>query len=311
MPALPTSLALWRDRRGRLSALRVATLAVLLWPVVLLGYDAATRGLGSRPLNDVIHRSGWWALIFLIASLAITPLRRATRAGKLIDVRRMIGVAAGLYALVHLGLYVADQGFSLVKVATEIVSRLYLTIGFVALVALTILTATSNDTAVKRLGGMTWRRLHQLSYLGTVLALVHFFQQTKADVTVPTLYAGIVAWLFGYRILARTLGEAALSPAWLAALAVAAAAVTFLGEAVGIAIAFRQPVAEFVPQFLGTAFDTDLGVRPGWWVLAAGLAVVALDLVAGRSKLAVDAEKRRPAENARAGQAASLPSSRA
>lgn len=297
---MPTALALWRDRRGRVSPLRVATLAILVWPILLFLIDYGRGGLSGRPLNDVIHRAGWWALVFLLASLAVTPLRRAGRFGKLIDVRRMIGVAAFAYAALHLGLYVADQGFSLPKVVHEIVVRLYLTIGFVALLGLTILAVTSNDTLVRRLGGLNWRRLHQITYGLTILALVHFFQQTKADVTVPTLYAGLFAWLIGYRVLAKLRGEDQLGPVSLAGLAVVAAVATFIGEATGIGLAFGQPLVDFVPQFLATIFDTSLGIRPGWWVLAAGLGVAGLDLVMGRvrpgpSRAFAAVQSRRPA----------------
>lgn len=272
-----SSLALWRDRKGRVSYLRTATLAVLLWPLVLAGIAGARGGLGGRPLNELIHRSGWWALMFLLASLAVTPLRQAGRYARLFDVRRMIGVASFAYALTHFTLYVIDQRFDLVKVATEIVSRLYLTIGFVALLGLTALAATSNDTMVRRLGGLTWRRLHMATYAITILGLIHYFQQTKADISVPTLYAGLFAWLMGYRLLAGWTGAQNLGAGWLALLAIAIAALTFLGEAIGIGIAFGiSPL-----MILATAFDFDLGIRPGWYVLAAGLAVAILDLVRG------------------------------
>jgi sulfoxide reductase heme-binding subunit YedZ len=175
----------WRDRRGRLSPLRIVTLIVLLLPVGIAIYAYATTGFGARPLNDMIHRTGYWALMFLLASLAVTPLRRVARFGNLIDVRRMIGVGAFLYIAAHFSLYIADQSFDLRKVASEIALRLYLTIGFVALLGLAILAATSTDAMVKRLGGMNWRRLHQIIYAIGLLALIHFFQQTKADIGVP------------------------------------------------------------------------------------------------------------------------------
>src|SRR6202166_650160 len=88
------SLALWRDRRGRVSALRIVTLVALVFPLGLALATAWSVGLGARPLNDLIHRAGYWALMFLLLSLAITPLRRVARFGALIDVRRMIGVGA-------------------------------------------------------------------------------------------------------------------------------------------------------------------------------------------------------------------------
>ncbi len=285
MASSPTvSSALWRDRRGQLSYLRVVTLAILVWPLVLVGIDWARDALGGRVLNELIHRSGWWALAFLLVSLAITPLRRSARYGKLVDVRRMIGVASFCYAATHLSLYVVDQGYDIVKVATEIVSRLYLTIGFVALLGLVALAVTSNDAMVKRLGGVNWRRLHQVAYLIGVLALVHYFQQTKADVSVPTIYAGLFAWLIGYRLVARWRGEASLTAWPLVGLTLVASALTFVGEAIGISLSFGiSPL-----MVLATVFDFDLGIRPGWYVLGAGLAVALLDAVraytAGRSK---------------------------
>jgi sulfoxide reductase heme-binding subunit YedZ len=274
------SWELWRDRRGRVSGLRIATLALLLWPLALALYVGLTRGLGGRPLNDLIHRAGFWALIFLLLSLAVTPLRRAGHFGRLIDVRRMIGVGAFAYAAAHFSLFVADQKFDLLHVAAEIAKRVYLVIGFTALLGLTALAATSTDAMVKRLGGLRWRRLHQLTYLIGLLALVHFFQQTKADVTVPTLYAGLFAWLMGYRLLAKWRGEGALNPGWLAVLALAAGLLTLVGEAIGIGIAFGvSPLL-----VLATAFDLDIGIRPGWLVLGAGLLVATLDLVRGWSE---------------------------
>ena len=269
------SFALWRDRRGRISVLRIATLALLFWPLVLALSVGLTRGLGGRPLNDLIHRAGFWALIFLLLSLAVTPLRRAGHFGKLIDVRRMIGVGAFVYALTHLGLFIADQKFDLLHAAAEIVKRPYLVVGFTALLGLTALAATSTDAMVKRLGGLRWRQLHQITYVIGLLALIHFFQQTKADLTVPTLYAGFFVWLMGYRLLAKWRGEGSLNAGWLALLAVAAGLLTLVGEAIGIAIAFGvSPL-----MVLASALDLDVGLRPGWSILAAGLLVAALDLV--------------------------------
>ncbi len=269
-----SSLELWRDRRGRLSALRLVTLACVLWPAVLTGWDTWWDQLGARPINYLIHRSGFWAIVFILASLAVTPLRQVARFGALVDVRRMIGVGAFAYAAVHISLYVADQMFDLVKVASEIVLRVYLTIGFVTLLGVTALAVTSNDTMVRRLGGRRWRRLHQIIYLLAVLALIHFFQQTKSDTSVPMLAASLFGWMMAYRLLAArwTSGDV---PAWATALlTVAVAALTFAAEALWIA--FQFGVSPLV--VLQAAFDVEAGVRPGWIVLAAGLAAVAVGL---------------------------------
>src|SRR5262245_1722302 len=195
------SYAVWRDRRGRLSWLRIVTLATFLVPVALAISAAFTEdGYGARPINDLVHRAGYWALMFLLASLAVTPLARIARFGALMDVRRMIGVGAFAYAVAHILLYALDQAFDLGKVASGIVLRVYLKLGFTALVRLTALAATSTDGMVKELGPRRWQRLHQLVYAIALLALIHFFQQTKADIWLPTFVAGLLTWMMGYRI---------------------------------------------------------------------------------------------------------------
>jgi sulfoxide reductase heme-binding subunit YedZ len=248
---------------------------------VIAIYDYNTEGFGGRPLNNVIHRAGYWALIFLMTALAVTPLRRIARFNQLVDVRRMIGVGAFVYAASHISLYVADQMFDLWKVASEIVSRIYLTIGFIALSGLTALAATSTDRMVHRLGGKNWQRLHSIIYGIGLLALIHFFQQTKADVAVPTFVAGLFGWMLGYRLLVKFRKARDEPPAWmLLALSVAIAALTFIAEAVGIGLVFNvSPL-----RVLQTAFDFDdlTMIRPGWLVLGAGLIVVAVDFVLAR-----------------------------
>jgi sulfoxide reductase heme-binding subunit YedZ len=282
------SWQVWRDAAGRPSRLRIVTLVLLFVPVAVAIYDFNTEGFGARPLNNVIHRTGYWALIFLMTSLAITPLRRIARFNLLVDVRRMIGVGAFIYAATHISLYVADQMFDLWKVASEIALRLYLTIGFTALLGLTALAVTSTDGMVRRLGGRRWQRLHNIVYVIGLLALIHFFQQTKADVSVPTFAAGLFGWMLGYRLLTKFRKTRDEPPAWmLLVLSVAVAALTFIAEAIGIGIVFN--VSPF--RVLQTAFDFDdlSMIRPGWLVLGAGLIVMALDLVRARFG------KRRPA----------------
>ena len=120
--------------------------------------------------------------------------------------------------------------------------------------------------------------MHQAIYAIALLALIHYFQQTKADVTVPTFAAGLFLWLIAYRVLAWWQGSGELSTLSLFGLAIAVSVATFLGEAIGIAIAFHvSPL-----RVLGTIFDFDAGIRPGWQVLAAGLAVTAVDAVMSR-----------------------------
>jgi sulfoxide reductase heme-binding subunit YedZ len=274
---------IWRDGAGRLSWLRIGTLAFLFVPLAIATYDFNfnLEAVGARPLNNVIHRTGYWALIFLMTALAVTPLRRITRFNLLVDVRRMIGVGAFVYAATHISLYVADQMFDLWKVASEIVLRLYLTIGFTALLGLTALAVTSTDGMVRRLGGRRWQHLHNVIYVIGLLALIHYFQQTKADVSVPTFAAGLFGWMLGYRLLIKFCKTRDEPPTWmLLVLSVLIAALTFLAEAIGIGIVFH--VSPF--RVLQSAFDFDdlSMIRPGWLVLGAGLLVVAVDAVCAR-----------------------------
>jgi methionine sulfoxide reductase heme-binding subunit len=277
-----SKLQVWRDRRGRLSWLRVAALAYLLTPVAIALWDEDSIIHGARPINDVIHRAGFWMLMFLLTTLAITPLSRITRLRGLIDVRRMLGVGAFVYGVAHISLYTTDQMFDLGKVASEIIHRVYLIIGFTALMGLATLAATSTDGMVRRLGAARWQRLHQIVYVIGFLALIHYFQQTKADVSVPTFTAGVFAWLMGYRLIVKlwkVRGE--LSTAALLGLSVTVAGLTAIGEAIGLAITFH--VSPLLVLQANLDFDVDLDmIRPGWLVLAAGLAVSAINFVCGR-----------------------------
>jgi sulfoxide reductase heme-binding subunit YedZ len=275
-------LQIWRDRRRTLSWLRMATLALLLTPLGIALWNADAIMHGARPLNDVIHRAGFWMLMFILITLAITPLRRITRFGQLIDVRRMLGVGAFAYGVAHISLYSADQMFDLVKVASEIAQRVYLVIGFTALTGLAALAATSTDAMVRRLGAQRWQRLHYAVYGIGGLALIHYFQQTNADVSVPTFAAGVFVWLMGYRIVVKlwkVRGE--LSTPALAGLSVAVAALTVLAEAIGIGLVFNASPLLVLQANLDFDVDFDM-IRPGWLVLAAGLAMTALNFACAR-----------------------------
>jgi methionine sulfoxide reductase heme-binding subunit len=276
--AVTVSWHLWRDRRGHLSALRVATLGLLLTPLVKAVFQASEIAHGARPLNELIHRAGFWALVFLGVTLAVTPFRRVLRYGNLVDIRRMLGVGTFCYIATHLALFFADQSYDPAKFIHEVTHRVYLIVGAVAWIGLAALATTSTDGMVRRLGGLRWRRLHQAVYAIALLALIHYFQQTKADVTVPTFAASLFLWLIAYRLLAWWQDTSELSPLDLLALAIAVSVITFAGEAIGIAIAFHvSPL-----RVLETVFDFEAGIRPGWQVLAAGLAVAAIDAAMSR-----------------------------
>jgi sulfoxide reductase heme-binding subunit YedZ len=268
-------MALWHDRRGRFSFLRAVTLAVLIAPFLALVYFTVTHDLGPRPRTEAIHEVGLWAIRFLMLSLFVTPMRRIARYAPLVDIRRMVGVASFLYIALHLALYIADQTFDLAKVASEIVLRYYLTIGFTAWVGLAALAATSNNMMMRELGGLRWRRLHWLVYPIAVLGTIHYFMQSKLEVFEPTVLGGIFIWLMLYRILHWAFPRQGEFPLWvIAATWFAVGAFTFLAEAVAFGIAFHAPVG----RVLETDFTFRAGIRPGWYVWAAGVLVLLIGI---------------------------------
>jgi methionine sulfoxide reductase heme-binding subunit len=260
----------WNDRAGRLSALKLATFIAILVPAIWLAMQAAFGTLGSKPVTEAIHQSGDWAVRILLVSLIITPLRFIASWPGLIAVRRMLGVAVLGYASLHLALYVVEQAYDLQKVVSEIISRIYLTIGFAALMGLIALGITSTDAMIRRLGAAAWNRLHSLIYALAVLALIHFFLQSKVDVTQPVLMAGFFFWLMGFRLI-RRFGYAVTALS-LTLLALAAALLTALLEATW----YATMTGAMASRVLAANLDFSFTIRPSWWVLLAGLAMVAI-----------------------------------
>jgi methionine sulfoxide reductase heme-binding subunit len=288
MTVLPASLTPWTDRAGRFSPLRAAVFAAVLAPALWLAVKAVGGELGPRPVTAAIHEIGVWAVRLLLLSLLVTPLRTLAHWPQLIGVRRMLGLVGLSYTLVHLTLYVVDQRYDLVKVATEIALRTYLTIGFVAVLGLLALGATSTDGMVRRLGAERWRRLHSITYWITALALAHFFLQRKLDIAEPVLMAGLYLWLMGWRWLhSRRLGA---QPLALAALAVAAGAGAMALEAGYYALRNGLPF----DRILLANLDFEMMVRPGWWVLTACIAMLVACTALGRLRQGGD--RRAPAQ---------------
>ena len=269
-------MALWHDKRGRFSTLRAVTLVVLIAPLLALIYFTLTHDLGARPRTEAIHEVGLWGLRFLMASLFITPLRRIGRYAMLIDARRMIGVASALYMVLHFILYIVDETYDLGVVVSEIVLRIYLTIGFTAWLGIMVLGFTSNDYMVRQLGGLRWRNLHRLVYPITMFSCVHYFMQSKLQVFEPTWISGIFVWLMLYRFLHWRFPRQDEFPITvIAASWFLVGALTFLFEALAFWIAFRAPPL----MILAADFNFRAGIRPGWYVWGVGLIVTAIGLV--------------------------------
>ena len=170
-------------------------------PAVWLFYAGITDQLGADPMRYLEQALGLWALRFLIATLAITPLRQLFNVN-LLRYRRAIGLLAFYYAALHLITYmVLDQGLDVSAIVADIVKRPYITIGMATFVILVPLAVTSNNAAIRRMGGQAWARLHKLVYVAAVGAVLHYILVVKSWPTEPLVYAAIVAVLLGYRLI--------------------------------------------------------------------------------------------------------------
>ena len=266
-----TFKAPWRERNGRFSALKAVVFASLFAPAAYILFQLTTGGLEPKPVTELIHRSGDWAIRLILLSLLITPLRKILDWPKLIAIRRMVGVAAFVYAISHFGLYIVDQHYDLLHVASEIALRFYLTIGFVALLGLGVLTSTSTDAMIRRIGAPRWNKLHKIIYGLAVLALVHFYLQSKADVSEPVIMSGFYLELMIYRFVVKR------APVW------AATAAAFIGGVGLTALAeatwyfFRRHYDFW--DVLNANIDPDMFPRPAFYVAVVGGGVLAVHLV--------------------------------
>ncbi|HJS84692.1 MAG TPA: protein-methionine-sulfoxide reductase heme-binding subunit MsrQ [Acetobacteraceae bacterium] len=258
----------WRDRQGRLSWLKIAVLAGCIAPGAVIACRLWLGDAGPKPITEAIHVTGLWTIRFLLISLALSPARLVFEWPRAPLIRRIVGVTASCYALAHLSLYIVDQNGRLLTVVSEIIHRFYLTIGFVALLGLIALAATSTDGATRRMG-KGWKRLHRWAYPIAGLGLLHYFIQTKANVGEPIIFAGLFLWLMLWRLLpARWAGTLWILPPLALAAALLAAGVEFAWYSLATGInAARVLAAEAALRF---------GIRPAQWVAISGAAIVAL-----------------------------------
>jgi sulfoxide reductase heme-binding subunit YedZ len=188
---------------GTLRVLKIMVFLLCMVPlaVLLLGtFGLAGMSLGANPIEELIHSCGKWGLKFLLITLAVTPLRRLTGWNWLIRFRRMLGLFAFFYILLHFLVYAGlDQRFDLAVILEDIAERPYITIGMAALVLLIPLAVTSTNGMMRRLG-RRWKQLHRLVYPIAILGVWHFYWQVKLDTLEPIIYAAILAALLGYRL---------------------------------------------------------------------------------------------------------------
>jgi sulfoxide reductase heme-binding subunit YedZ len=191
--------------------LKPAVFGAALLPLAWLVYGALTDGLGANPIERITHVTGEWALRFLLLSLAVTPLRRLFGWNGLIAYRRMLGLFAFFYAVLHLGTWVGlDHNFDWPRLWADVRKRPYVTAGMVAFSCLVPLAITSTRGWIRRLG-KRWTMLHRLAYVAAIAAVVHYWWLVKADVRGPGWYALGLAALLGVRLIYALRGRATQS----------------------------------------------------------------------------------------------------
>lgn len=264
----------WRDYSGRISPLKTAVFVGLFLPAAWVAYRYATDRLGSRPLDEALLEIGQWTLRIVFLALAVSPVSRMLAWPRLNLVRRMLGVGAFAYIAIHFSIYIVSEAYNLRAVASEILHHVYLSIGFVALLGLAALAATSTDGMVRRLGPRRWQALHRFVYLIGFFGVVHFFLQSKLDEWEPTVMIGLFAWLMGWRALTWAFGRRPV-PLWsVGLLTLAAGPFIAVLEAVYFHFAYHVTIA----RVLAADLTLETGVRPAWVVFGIVAAVTGIAL---------------------------------
>ena len=174
-------------------------LACLL-PLARLGWKAYMGLLGANPIEVITHSTGDWTLIFLLITLAVTPLRKLTGQTWLIRYRRMFGLFAFFYVTLHFLTYIwLDKFFNVHDMLADIAKRKFITVGFTGFVLLIPLALTSTSGWIRRLGGKRWQALHRLIYAAAICGVIHYLWLVKADIRKPLQYGTVLAVLLGYR----------------------------------------------------------------------------------------------------------------
>jgi sulfoxide reductase heme-binding subunit YedZ len=175
-----------------------------LVPLVLLLWDVYQKRAGANPVEFVTRTTGMLTLVFLMITIAVTPLRKLTGLNWLTKFRRMVGLFAFFYGFLHLLTYVwLDRFFNLRSTISDIGQRPFIAIGMFGFFLMVPLAITSTNKMVKRLGGKQWARLHRLVYVAGIAGVVHFWLLVKSDTRLPLTFGFILALLLAYRLLVK------------------------------------------------------------------------------------------------------------
>lgn len=186
------------------SQLKAFLFLASLIPLARLAWYGYADLLGANPIEFITRSLGTWTLVFLLITLSITPLRKLLGWSWLLKLRRMAGLFAFFYVLLHFVTYLwLDQFFEWAAIYKDVIKRPFISVGFAAFVLLVPLAATSNNAMIKKLGGKRWQLLHKLVYPIAMFAVLHYWWLVKKDLTQPLIYATVLAVLLGYRLWLR------------------------------------------------------------------------------------------------------------
>jgi DMSO/TMAO reductase YedYZ heme-binding membrane subunit len=181
---------------------KAAVFLLCLAPLAFLVWKGVRQDLSANPIEYITRATGDWTLRFLLLTLAITPARKLLKSPGLIRYRRMLGLFAFFYAVLHLTTYVwLDKFFDVPEMLKDVVKRRFITAGMLGFLAMAPLAVTSTAGWIRRMGGRNWQRLHRLIYVSAAAGVVHFWWLVKSDIREPAAYGAALAVLLGYRAL--------------------------------------------------------------------------------------------------------------
>jgi sulfoxide reductase heme-binding subunit YedZ len=196
--------------------MKLPVFVLSLVPLGQLAWRALHHHLSANPIEYITHQTGDWTLIFIVTTLAVTPARKLLRLPEIIRFRRMLGLFAFFYGLLHFGTWIGlDKFFDWGDMLADVRKRTFITAGFTGFVLMIPLALTSTAGWIRRLGGKRWRALHRLIYVTAIAGVVHYYWLVKSDVRKPLFYGALVALLLalrvGFSLIARR-GKAAGKP---------------------------------------------------------------------------------------------------
>jgi sulfoxide reductase heme-binding subunit YedZ len=187
--------------RARIRTLKVATFSAALLPLVWLGVSAALSKLGVNPVEAIINRLGWWALVFLLLSLACTSAKILLGWTWPLQLRRMLGLFAFFYATLHLSTYVVlERDIDFGEIIDDVLKRKFIALGMLSWLLLLPLAVTSTDGWTKRLGFKRWKAIHRLAYVASITACVHFLLKGKVILPEPLIFTAFACLLLAVRV---------------------------------------------------------------------------------------------------------------